>query len=139
MTNLIIHLPEINEDWIEDNLDHLICEGIELLHMTQPTCIAMSIECTEFGEVFNDLESHTYNNFYEGYPSEYDKAVKDSAQCAKYLFSEYGLWDRRVSTIEDIGKYNDVLSELVFQIAENFAHAWCEYLGLPYDSHEGVA
>lgn len=133
MTDLIINLPRIDEEWIEENLYVLITDGIELLHMTRPDCIALSIGCTEFGAVFNDLEDYSYNNFYEGYPSEYEKAEKNSAQCARYLFEDHGIWDKEIVTKEDIDNYNEALVELVHQIAENFAHGWVQYLGLPYD------
>ena len=136
MTDLMINLPEINEEWLEHNIDDLIHDGIELLHITKPDCIAASIGCTEFGEVFNDLEDHTYDNFYRGYPNEYSDAEKQSEECARYLFNDYKLWNKPVVTAADIENYNEVLKELVFQIAENFAHAWCKYLGLPYDEGE---
>lgn len=133
MTNLMISLPRIDEEWVEENISQLVYDGIEILHMTRPEDIALSIGCTEFGEVFNDLEDHTYNNFYEGYPNEYEKAEEQSTECARYLFDEYGVWDRQVCTMEDITNYNTALKELIFQIAENFGHAWVQYLSLPYD------
>lgn len=134
MSSLQIILPEINEEWMEENLYQLISEGIELLHLTRPDCIAMSIECTEFGEVFNDLVDETYTSFYECYPPEYQEFEKQSDQCARYLFSDYNLWNKQIVTKEDIDDYNEVLHELVFQISENAAIAWCKFLGLPFDN-----
>ena len=135
MSELQIILPRIDEAWMEENLYQLISEGIELLHLTRPDCIAMSIECTEFGEVFNDLDDYSYNNYYEGYPPEYQKAEKESDQCIRYLFQDYNLWNKDIVTKEDIDDYNEVLREAVFQISERFAIGWCEFLGLPFDRH----
>ena len=136
MTDLIITVPHVNEQWIENNISELMNDGCELLHATEPTSIAFSVGSTEFGEVFDDLEDDSYDSFYANVDDHFNTAVIQSKDCARLLFQDYDLWNRTLVTMADIHAYNEVLKELVFQISENVAHQWISFLALDYDEDE---
>ena len=132
MTDLMIHLPTINEDWVEQNIYQLLGESIEFLEMSDPKSMEFSIGCLGFKDAWNEITVEMHSNFYNKYNKHVSEAEKVSEDHVKLIFIGHGLWDRTVVTKEDVDNYNEALKEIVFQIADNYARAWANELGLTF-------
>ena len=130
MTDLIIHLPTINENWVEQHTYQLLADGIEFLERSDPKSMELSIGCLGFEDAWNEITIGMHDNFYRKYNRHVSEAEKVSEDHVKLIFIGHNLWDRTVVTKEDVDNFNEALKEIVFQIADNYARAWAKELGL---------
>lgn len=130
MTDLMIHLPTINEEWVKQHTYQLLADGIEFLERSDPKSMELSIGCLGFENAWNEITIGMHDNFYRKYNRYVSEAEKVSIDHIKLIFIGHGLWDRTVVTKEDVDNFNEALKEIVFQIADNYARAWAKELGL---------
>ena len=130
MTDLMIHLPTINEDWVKEHMYRLLGESIEFMESIDPRSLEFSIGCLGFEDAWYEITTEMRDKFYFKYNKHVSEAEKVSEDHVKLIFMGHGLWDRTVVTKEDVDNYNEALKEIVFQIADNYARAWANELGL---------
>ena len=130
MTDLLIHLPTINEDWIKQHMYQLLGDGMDFMECTDPKSMELSIGCLGFEDAYHEITTEMRDKFYFKYNKHVSEAEKVSEDQVKLIFMGHGLWDRTVVTKEDVDNFNEALKEIVFQIADNYARAWAKELGL---------
>lgn len=128
MTDLMIHLPTINEDWVENHMSELLTDATDFFESVEPQSFEFSIGCLGYAQSFRNMNARKRERFFMS-DQEYE-AEKESEQHVKSIFESYKLWDTVVATKEDIDTYNEALKEIVFQIADNYARAWAKYMNL---------
>ena len=136
MSDLFINLPVLNEEWIDKHTTELMTDGTDILEMTRADCIAGSVGCTDFTEAFNNRTDSQMEHFYSGL-NEYERVISDKVpDRIRDILKGYEIWEKSICTTSDIEKYNECIREIIFQIAEDYAHAWVKYLELEYDDEE---
>lgn len=133
MSDLYINLPTINEEWVEKNLSELLSDGTDFLHNRYPQDMEFSIGVLGFAEAFENISDRDHENFYFRSNEHEIEAEEQAEKHIKELFETYGLWDKRICTIEEVYKYNEALKEIIFYIADDYARGWAKYLGLLHE------
>lgn len=132
MSDLYINLPTINEKWVEKHLTELLTDGTNFLHDRYPQDMEYSIGVLGFAEAFENITDRQREDFYLRSDQEME-ATKEAEKHIKELFKVYGLWDKKVCTIEQVYKYNEALKEIIFYIADDYARGWAKYLGVLHE------
>ena len=128
MTDLMIHLPTIDEDWIESHMGELLTDATDFFDTVEPQSLEFSIGALGFADAFRNMSWQKRERFFM---SDYElQAEQDSQRHVENIFKSYGLWEKKVCTVEDIDTYNEALKEIIFQICDNIALAYAKYLQL---------
>ena len=128
MTDLIINLPTINSDWIETHFSELLSDATEFFYNVDPISMEFSVGCLGYAEAFKKLSDREHEKFHLS--DEMYNAEHDSKDHIKSILKDHRLWNKMVVTKNEIETYNDALREIIFQIADNYAHAMARYMGL---------
>ena len=127
-SDLMITLPTLNEDWIEDNLGCLLTEATDFFDTVEPQSLEFSVGALGYAQAFQSMSWQKREKFFM---SDHEiNAEKDSRRHIESIFKSYGIWEKQVLTIEDIQTYNEAIKEIIFQIVDNYALAWAKFMNL---------
>ena len=84
MTDLIIELPKINNEWIEENFSELLADGWEFFRSIEPKSLEFSIGSLGYAKAYESMTDWQHNNFHQ--TDFCDRSERESRDQVKNIF-----------------------------------------------------
>ena len=135
MTELTITLPQLDANWIESHLTELLTDGTEFFHCLDPKSVELGVGSLGYAEKYNELSDQQRERFYLS-NHEYE-VTREIRRHIQNILKDYGLWGKKVQSLEQIEDYNQAVRDIVFMISDRYGIAWARYMGLvTYEDQE---